>query len=54
MREGTINPHYLELGLKEKLTLKEYRKVIKSIIEKDRGTKAEFEKTLGHAKKIKI
>ena len=47
MRESTENPHYSDLGLKEKLTLKEYKKVIKSIIEKDRGTSEQLEKEFG-------
>ncbi|GAE89746.1 hypothetical protein [Acetivibrio straminisolvens] len=46
MRESSENPHYSELGLKEELTLKEYKNVIKSIIKKDRGTKEELEKIL--------
>lgn len=53
MRESTENPHYSDLGLKEKLTLKEYKKVIKSIIEKDRGTSEQLEKEFGQRKKDK-
>lgn len=46
MRESSENLRYSGLGLKEELTLKEYKKVIKSIIEKDRGTKKLLEKIM--------